>query len=85
MLRGLGFGVIEVYPAASYRAMGAIGRTYEERADIVRRIVAGLTRTDRDAIDATCSALVAVDWLGREGDSFSAIDGENWLGNRRDC
>ena len=79
-LRGLGCEVIETYPAAAYRAMGAIGKSYEERVELLARRLDGLGRDDHDSIDAACAALVAVDRArGPHAQSIRGQDGEIWL------
>ena len=76
----LGLEVIETYPAAAYRAMGAQGKTYEERAELLGRRLGILDRTDHDAIDAACAALVAADYAGgRSGGVIEAADGRIWM------
>jgi predicted nuclease with RNAse H fold len=80
VLRERGYEVIEAYPAAAYRAMGATGKTYEERAALLARRVGGFQWTIADEVDAVCSALVAVDYVaGRHEGVIPGEDGEIWL------
>ena len=79
-LRDRGFEVIEVYPAAAYRAMGATGKTYQERAALLAKRVGEFRGTIADEVDAVCSALVAVDYAAsRHGGVIRGEDGEIWL------
>jgi len=80
-LRSRGYEVIEAYPAAAYRAMGAEGKTYEERAALLsRRIAGGIIPEDADAVDATCAALVAADRAGGAHDGrITGDDGRIWV------
>jgi predicted nuclease with RNAse H fold len=78
-LRGRGFEVIETYPAASYRAMGALGKTYEERARLLNRRLGVLERSDRDSIDAACAALAAADYAGGRAGAIESGGETIWL------
>jgi len=79
-LRDLGCEVIETYPAAAYRAMGAIGKSYEERAELLGSRIERLDRTDKDAVDAACAAVVAADFaVGPHPGAIIGEDGSIWL------
>lgn len=81
VLRDRGYEVIEAYPAAAYRAMGATGKSYEERAVLVsRRIGMAIDPSCHDAVDATCAALVAADRAAGEHDGLiPGEDGQIWV------
>jgi predicted nuclease with RNAse H fold len=81
VLRGRGYEVIEGYPAAAYRAMGASGKTYQERAALLsRRVAGGINPEDADAVDATCAALIAADRAGGTHDGrITGDDGQIWV------
>ena len=78
-LSGLGFEVVETYPAASYRAMGALGKTYEERSQLLTRRLGLLDQVDRDSIDAACAALAAADYAGGRAGAIEAAGETIWL------
>jgi predicted nuclease with RNAse H fold len=78
-LRELGCEVVETYPAASYRAMGAVGKTYDERALLLARRLGTLDRADRDSIDAACAALAAADHAAGRAGKIEADDETIWL------
>lgn len=78
-LRSLAIEVIETYPAASYRAMGALGKTYEERAQLLAARLGELGRTDHDSIDAACAGLAASDYAWRSSRSIEAEGATIWL------
>lgn len=78
-LRERRYEVIEAYPAAAYRAMGATGKTYEERANLVARRIPSFAADDHDEIDAVCSALIAADYLTSPlVTPIRGTDGEIW-------
>ena len=80
VLRDRGYEVIEAYPAAAYRAMGAAGKTYGERAALLTGRVGAFEWTIADEVDAVCSALVAADFVaGRHDGVIRGDDGEIWL------
>ncbi|MHB8459728.1 MAG: hypothetical protein ACYDAK_02930 [Candidatus Limnocylindrales bacterium] len=80
VLRERGYEVIETYPAAAYRAMGATGKTYEERAALLADRVGAFQWTIADEVDAVCSALAAADYVaGRHEGVIRGDDGEIWL------
>jgi predicted nuclease with RNAse H fold len=68
VLRQRGYEVVETYPSGSYRAMGAAGKSDEERARLIGRRLGDLGTADHDCIDAACAALAAADYAsGRAG------------------
>ena len=79
-LRDRAYEVIETYPAAAYRAMGAAGKTYDERAALLTGRVGAFQWTIADEIDAVCSALVAADFAAENhAGVIKGGDGEIWL------
>lgn len=79
-LRERGYEVIETYPAAVYRAMGATGKSDEERARLLATRLAGFSSSDPDEIDAVCAALVAADHsIGPHDGVIRGEDGGVWL------
>lgn len=58
MLRERRIKTVEVYPAAAYRVIGAIGKTYAERAATLRAVIGDFPWSGPDEIDAICAALV---------------------------
>ena len=79
-LRERGYEVIETYPAAAYRAMGATGKTYEERAALLTALIGAFGWTITDEVDAVCSAIVAGDYAaGAHEGVVRRDDGEIWV------
>jgi predicted nuclease with RNAse H fold len=78
-LREFAVEVIEVYPAAAYRAMRATGKTYQERAALLERHVRAFRPASADEVDAICSALVAADYASGRGRVIRGDDGLIWL------
>ena len=79
-LRERGYEVIETYPAAAYRAMGATGKTYDERAALLMDRAGAFQWTIADEVDAVCSALVAANYVaGRHEGAICGDDGTIWL------
>lgn len=60
VLGQLGVDVIEVYPAAAYRAMGVVDRSYEARAAALAEMIAPFGWREPDEVDAICAAAVAL-------------------------
>lgn len=60
-LRTRGVHVVETYPAASFRELGA-GKDPEARLAALRQQIAGLPDFRADALDAACAALAATQW-----------------------
>jgi predicted nuclease with RNAse H fold len=84
-LRDRAYEVIETYPAAAYRATGAAGKTYEERAALLADRVGAFRWTIADEVDAVCSALVAADGVARRHEGvIRGEDGEIWLTDQRE-
>ncbi len=83
MLKASGIEAIEVYPAAAYRVMGATGKGYHERADVLAARVGPFAWTVPDEVDAVCAALVAADWAGSNPSAIRGVDGTIWLPDRR--
>jgi len=80
VLRDRGYEVIEAYPAAAYRAMGAAGKAYEERAALLVDRVGAFDWTITDEVDAVCSAIVAADYAARRHErAIRGDDGEIWV------
>jgi predicted nuclease with RNAse H fold len=80
VLRGRGYEVIETYPAAAYRVMGATGKAYDGRAALLADRVGAFQWTIADEVDAVCSALVAADHVtGRHEGVIRGDDGTIWL------
>jgi predicted nuclease with RNAse H fold len=72
-----GIQVIETYPAAAYRALGATARG--ERQAVLERRVGPFTANSEDERDAVCAGFVAVDYTRGVAGSFRGKDGEIWL------
>jgi predicted nuclease with RNAse H fold len=79
VLARLGIDVIEAYPAAAYRAMGLIDRSYQARAAALAGRVGQLTWREPDEVDAICAALTAADYATPRGRRFEGVDGVIWL------
>jgi len=74
-----GLQVIETYPAASYRAIGA-GVGYADRAAAVGRRIGSFEWTLQDEVDAVCAALAGVDYLDNGRATVTrGQDGAIWL------
>lgn len=82
-LRALGYEVIEVYPAAAYRAFGLVSKA--DRRDPVRvagaieQRVPGVHLETGDERDAVAAAIVAVSYVLARAASIAGEDGTIWL------
>lgn len=77
-LRERGYEVIETYPAASFRTMGA-GSGPIDRAWALERRLGPLPPMTTDEFDATCAALVAGDYATGTAQAIERADGAIWM------
>lgn len=77
-LRERGVRVIETYPAAGYRELGA-GRDPAERRSALEKILGRLPQLGPDELDATCAALAAHNCQAGGTAAICGDDGEIWL------
>lgn len=77
ILTEAGIRVIETYPAAAYRALGATDKG--ERQAVLERRIGPFTAWTDDERDAVCAALVALDHARGTRRRVPGEDGEIWL------
>jgi predicted nuclease with RNAse H fold len=82
-LRASGHEVIEVYPAAAYRAFGLVTkadrRDPEQVAKAIEQRVPGAKVGTADERDAVAAAIVAVAYVRGQAPSVSGEDGTIWV------
>lgn len=82
-LRERGYEVIETYPRASLRALGAAGSSKRDPAGVaaaLARRVEGVATSDPDELDAIAAALAAADYLRQpRPEPIEASDGTIWI------
>lgn len=80
VLGRLGVDAIEVYPAAAYRAMGVVDRSYEARAAALAGRIGPFDWREPDEVDAICAAIAAADYATAPvRRKFEGVDGVIWL------